>query len=115
MDVAHQPIAVVLDLMHPVGPDGDLVARVGMQGSTKPSVRMRGVRSQPIQGGAVDSERTDNVNFSVTAIQPFDLPQAADEGTRPNRTSRTLARSRPSPVRALMSVQLEFGPQWHRV
>jgi hypothetical protein len=38
-----QPIAVVFDLMHPVGPEGGLAARVGMQASMKPSVRTRRV------------------------------------------------------------------------
>jgi hypothetical protein len=36
-----QAIAVVLDLMHQSGPVGGLAARVGMQGSMKPSVRTR--------------------------------------------------------------------------
>jgi hypothetical protein len=36
-----QPIPVVLELVHPVGSKGGLAARVGTQGSTNPSVRMR--------------------------------------------------------------------------
>ena len=39
-----QPVAVMLDLMHPVGPAGGLAARVGKQGSMKPSVRRASIR-----------------------------------------------------------------------
>jgi hypothetical protein len=44
-----QPIAVVLDLVHPVGPGRGLWARDGIQGATNPPARVSGAANYPIE------------------------------------------------------------------